>query len=394
MKTRFTLMIALAFVLVLTGGILAAAEEYVPGTPLKVGFVYVGPVTDYGWTTAHDEGRQLCVETFPWLETTIVESVDEGAEGPVIDRLILEEDCDVVVTCSFGFLWGTQEAAQRHTDKIFFHCSGFEREPNMATYMADFYQIYYLNGLIAGALTETNKLAYIGAVPIPEVKRHISAFAIGARTVNPDVEVHVRWINAWVDEVAAAAATRALIAEGCDGFAFTEDTATVVQVAAESEFFSFGHYSPMYVFSPEYCVSGQIAHWGAIYLDFIEKVYTGEYNAHNLEHVDYWWLLQEEAVEAGCDPGMVINPAWEETLKGIMHDTGDPVLGTLSIYDLVMTRLQQMADPGLSFDPFQGPVYDRKGEERVPEGCTLSFGGMTSMQWAAEGIVGPWPDEP
>jgi len=374
------------------GGLLAAAEEYVPGTPLKVGFVYVGPVTDYGWTAAHDQARQICVDAFPWLETVIVETVEEGAEGAVIDRLILEEDCDVIITCSFGFIWGTQEAAVRYPDKIFFHCSGFLREPNMATYMADFYQIYYLNGLIAGALTETNKLGYIGAVPIPEVKRHISAFALGARAVNPDAEVHVRWINAWVDEVGAAAATRALIAEGCDGFAFTEDTATVVQVAAEGGFFSFGHYSPMYVFSPEYCVSGQIAHWEAIYLDFIEKVYTGEYDAHNLKSVDYWWLLQEGGVEAGCDPGMVINPAWVDRLQGIMVD--DPVLGTLSVYDLVMTRLQQMSDPGLSFDPFQGPIYDRTGTLRVLPNCILSFDGLTTMQWAADGVVGPWPDEP
>lgn len=391
MNKRLLGIIGLVLILAV-GGLVTAAEEYVPGTPLKVGFVYVGPVTDYGWTAAHDQARQICVDTFPWLETVIVETVEEGAESAVIDRLILEEDCDVIVTCSFGFIWGTQEAALRYPDKVFFHCSGFLREPNMATYMADFYQVYYLNGLIAGALTETNKLGYIGAVPIPEVKRHISAFALGARAVNPDVEVHVRWINAWVDEVGAAAATRALIAEGCDGFAFTEDTATVVQVAAESEFFSFGHYSPMYVFSPEYCVSGQIAHWEAIYLDFFEKIYTGEYNAHNLKSVDYWWLLQEEGVEAGCDPGMVINPAWVDELQGIMVD--DPVLGTISIYDLVMVRLRQMSDPGITFDPFLGPVYDRKGTLRVPADCILSFDGLTTMQWAADGVVGPWPDEP
>ncbi|TFH06861.1 MAG: BMP family ABC transporter substrate-binding protein [Candidatus Atribacteria bacterium] len=378
--------------LVVLGALSTAGEQYVPGAPLKVGFIYVGPVTDYGWTAAHDQARQICVDTFPWLETVIVETVEEGGEASVIDRLVRDEGCQVILTCSFGFIWGTQEAAVRYPDTIFFHCSGFLREPNMATYMADFYQIYYLNGLIAGALTETNKLGYIGAVPIPEVKRHIGAFALGVRAVNPDAEVHVRWINAWVDEVAAAAATQALIAEGCDGFAFTEDTATVVQVAADNDFFSFGHYSPMYVFSPEYCVSGQIAHWEAIYLDFIEKVYEGEYTARNLKNVDYWWLLQEGGVEAGCDPGMVINPAWEDDLKAVTIN--DPVMGTISVYDLVMTRLQQMSDPGITFDPFQGPVYDRTGTLRVPAGCILSFDELTTMQWAVDGIVGPWPDEP
>ena len=390
--TKRVLVVLGILALLVFGSAVALADEYVPGTPMKVGFVYVGPVTDYGWTAAHDQARQICVDTYPWLETIYVETVAEGEEGATIDKFINEEGCDVVITTSFGFIWGTQEKAQQYTDKIFFHCTGFLREPNMATYMADFYQIYYLNGLIAGALTETNKLGYIAAVPIPELKRHISAFAVGAREVNADAEVHVRWTNEWVDPIGAAAATNALIAEGCDGFAFTEDTASVVQVAAENEMFSFGHYSPMYVFSEEYCVSGQIAHWEEIYLDFFKKIYDGDYTAHNLKNVDYWWLLQEKAVEAGCDPGMVINPAFEAELKGIMHN--DPLLGDISVYDLVMTRLQQMSDPGITFDPFEGPIYDRKGELRVPAGCILSFSELTQMQWAAAGIVGAWPDEP
>lgn len=391
MRKRFAGVIGL-LALLMIGALAVSAAEYVPGSPLKVGFVYVGPVTDYGWTAAHDQARQICVDTFPWLETIYVETVAEGEEGATIDKLINEEGCHVVITTSFGFIWGTVDKAQQYPDKIFLHATGFLREPNLATYMADFYQIYYLNGIIAGALTETNKLGYIGAVPIPELKRHISAFALGARAVNPDAEIHVRWINEWVDPVAASAATRALIDEGCDAFAFTEDTAAVVQVAAENEMISFGHYSPMYVFSPEYCVSGQIAHWEAIYLDFFQKIYDGVYTANNLKHVDYWWLLQEEGVEMGCDPGMVINPAYEAQLKGIMFT--DPVLGEISIYDLVMIRLQQMSDPGITFDPFQGPVYDRKGVLRVPAGCILSFDELTQMQWAAEGIVGAWPDEP
>ncbi|MCK4600560.1 BMP family ABC transporter substrate-binding protein [Candidatus Bipolaricaulota bacterium] len=392
MKTRLVLVSVVALGLILGLGALTMAQEYVPGEPLKVGFVYVGPISDYGWTFAHDEARLICMDAFPWLETVYVESVPEGDEPLVIDKFIQEEGCDVVFTTSFGFIDGTFAAAQRYPDKIFFHCSGYLRNPNMATYMADFYQIYYLNGLMAGALTKSNKLGYVGAFPIPELKRHISAFAIGAREVNPDAEVHVRWINSWVDPVAAKEAAEALIADGCDVFAFTEDTAAVVHTAADRGLLSFGHYSPMYVFSPEYCISGQIAHWEAIYLDFLEKIYSGKYTAHNLQNVDYWWLLQEKAVEMGADKGMIINPAYEDQLKGIYVD--DPVLGNISVYDLVMMRLQQMADPGVTFDPFQGPLYDRKGTLRAPEGCMLSVSELTTMQWAAEGIVGPWSGEP
>jgi simple sugar transport system substrate-binding protein len=283
---------------------------------------------------------------------------------------------------------GTLISAQKYPDKIFAHCSGFKRNPNMMTYMADFYQIYYLNGLIAGALTKTNKTAYIGAFPIPELKRHMGAFTVGVREAKPKAEVHIRWIYEWFSPTAAKEATEALIADGCDVFAFTEDSPTVVQVAAESGFPSFGHYSPMYQFGPDHVVSGQIAHWEEIYLDFLAKVYAGVYTAHNIADVDYWWLLKEKAVEIGAKPGMLINPVHEEVLKGIYLD--DPVLGMISIYDLVMKRLEQMADPSMVFDPFNGPIYDRDGNLKVPEGLRMSMFELTTMDWAVDGIVGPW----
>jgi simple sugar transport system substrate-binding protein len=364
------------------------AKEYVPGDPLKVGFIYVGPIGDLGWSYAHDEARLICEATFPWLETVYVESVAEGSEGLYIDKLIQDEDCDVVITSSFGFMDGTLEAALRHPDKIFAHCSGFKRNDNLMTYMADFYQIYYLNGLMAGALTETNKVAYIGAFPTPEVKRHMDAYTVGVREVNPDADVHVRWIYAWFSPPAAKEAAQALIADGCDVFAFTEDSPTIVQEAAASGDASFGHYSPMYDFSPDHIVSGQIAHWEAIYLDFLAKVYAGSYTAQNLADVDYWWLLQEKGVEMGAKPGMLINPVYEDQLKAVMVD--DPVLGTISVYDLVLKRLEQMSDPSMVFDPFNGPIYDRDGNLKVAEGTRMSVFELTTMDWAVDGIVGPW----
>lgn len=388
MKTRFVLIAVVLLSLILGLSMLTVAKEYVPGDPLKVGFIYVGPIGDLGWTYAHDEARRICEETFPWLTTVYVESVSEGDEGLYIDKLIQDEGCDVVFTTSFGFMDGTLDAAIRYPDKIFAHCSGFKRNDNMMTYMADFYQVYYLNGLIAGALTETNKVAYVGAFPIPELKRHMGAFAIGVREVNPDADVHIRWIYEWFSPPAAKEAAQALLADGCDVFAFTEDSATIVQEAAASSYASFGHYSPMYDFAPDYVVSGQIAHWDVIYLDFLAKVYAGAYTAHNLANVDYWWLLQEKGVEMGAKPGMLINPVYEDQLKAVMID--DPVLGAINVYDLVLKRLEQMSDPSMVFDPFNGPIYDRDGNLKVPAGLRLSMFELTTMGWAVNGLVGPW----
>jgi simple sugar transport system substrate-binding protein len=292
---------------------------------IKAGFIYVGPVGDFGWTYAHDQGRQAADARFDWLETIYVESVAEGDTETFIDQLV-RQGANVIFTTSFGFGEGTLAAARRYPEVIFGHATGFTRAPNVMTYIAEFYPAYYLNGLMAGALTQTNKVGYVAAFPIPEVKRHINAFTIGVREVNPEAEVEVRWLYAWFDPAGAAEATQALIAEGADVFAFSEDTPTVIQTAAAAGFPSFSHYSPMYDFAPDYVVSGQIADWDKIYSDFLAKVYAGYYTHENLETVDYWWRLAEGAIQAAADWGMVINPVFEDRLRAVTVTWSLPAL--------------------------------------------------------------------
>ncbi len=373
-------------VLFLIGAMGLAAEK-----TLKAAWIYVGPIGDYGWTYAHDQGRLIAEKTFPWLKTTYIESVPEGQVESFIDQLVAQ-GYRVIFTTSFGFMDGTLAAAKKYPDVIFAHCSGFKRWKNMATYMADFHEVYYLNGLMAGALTKTGKIGYVAAHPIPELKRHINAFTIGAREVNPNAEVHVRWIYEWYNPAAAKEAAEALIAEGCDVFAFTEDSPTVVQVAAEHGMPVFGHYSPMYKFAPDYVVSGQLVHWETFYLDFLAKVYAGMYNTENLADVDWWGLLHNGGVEMGADFGMPINPKWVPVLKDKVID--HPFFGKISVYDLVMKRLAQLKDKQMVFNPFQGPIYDRNGILRIPEGTRASYNELLTMQWAVQGVVGPWPGEP
>ena len=365
----------------LGSGTLAVAQP-----KLKAGFIYVGPIGDYGWTHAHDQGRQMAQQQLPWLETTYVESVPEGQVETFIDQMV-RQGVRVIFTTSFGFMDGTLEAANRYPEVIFAHASGFKRAPNMATYMAEFYQIYYLNGLMAGALTKSGKVGYVGAFPIPEVKRHISAFAIGVREVNPKATIHVRWILDWFNPAAAKEATEALIAEGADVFAFTEDSPTVIQVAAQRGLPSFGHYSPMHDFAPEQVVSGQLVHWDKIYIDFLSKVQAGQYTARTLQNVDYWWLLPAGAVELGAKPGLPVNPAYVGKLQAVK-------IQETTVYDLALQRLQQMLQQDPGFDPFQGPLTDRKGTLRVPAGKRMTQQELMTMEWAAAGIVGPWSNEP
>jgi simple sugar transport system substrate-binding protein len=360
------------------------------GEKLKACFIYVGPVGDAGWTYAHDIGRKKAEAALPWLETRYVESVPEAQALPVIDRFV-KEGCQVIFATSFGYMEAVLEGARKYPNVLFAHATGVKRAPNVATYMADFYQVYYLNGLAAGALTKTGKVGYVAAFPIPEVKRHINAFALGVRAVNPKAQVLVRWINAWYDPAKAREATEALLSQGADVFAFTEDTPTVIQTAAKKGAYSFGHYTPMLKFAPDHVVSGQIVHWDVIYIDFLKKVKEGTYTAKNLQNVDYFWLLQHKAVEMGADYGVPINPKHVPLLqKAKMQVAGKEV----AVYDRIMALLKDMSSPKPTFDPFTGPIRDRKGVVRIPAGRKATLEELLTMEWAAPGVVGDWPGEP
>ncbi len=357
---------------------------------LKACFIYVGPIGDVGWTYAHDEARRAAEKAIPGLTTQYVESVKPADTLATVDRLVAG-GCNVIFTTSFDFMDPTLEAAKKYPEVIFAHASGFKRAPNMLTYMADFYQIYYLNGLMAGALTKSGKVGYVAAFPIPELKRHISAFALGVRAVNPRATVNVKWINAWYDPVKAREAAEALMAEGNDILAFTEDTATVIQTAARRRVPSFSHYNSMYKYAPDYVVSGQLVDWSVIYIDILKKVQNGTYTPKNLQNVDYWWLAREKAVMLGAQVGMPINPKFEAALKqASMTVNGRKV----SVYDRVMELYKDIQSPNPKWDPFTGPIRDRNGVLRVPAGRKMTVKELNEMQWVAPGVVGPVPDEP
>jgi simple sugar transport system substrate-binding protein len=368
-------------------------EGLIEGEKLKAAFVYVGPIGDYGWSHAHDQGRLYAESKFPWLETAYSESVAEGDALRFIDRYI-DEGYDVVFTTSFGFMDDTVTAAEKHIDKIFWHCSGYQRRKNMGTYFSEFHQLYYLNGLMAGALTKTDKVGYVGAYPIPEVVRHIDAFALGVKEANPEATLSVKWIFAWYDPGKATEATEALIAEGVDAIAFTEDSPAVIQVGQKhteqgDQIYTFSHYSPMQEFGTDTTVSGQLVNWGVIYEDVLAKIYSGAYNTTNLEEIDYWWMLKHGAAELGGEFGVPINPVFEDELKAAM--VTDELLGEISVYDLVMERLDQMKEETVLFDPFTGPIYDNQGDLRIEAGRRGTHDELWTIDWYVDNIQGEVP---
>ncbi len=377
-------LIIIGLCLIVASGMALAGDK-----KLKAGFVYVGPVGDYGWSHAHDVGRKFAESKLPWLETIYIESVAEADSARIIDRLVQGEKVDVVFTTSFGYMEDTLKAGQKYPDKKFMHCSGFKQLPNVGTYFADLYQTYYLNGLMAGALTKTNKIGYVAAFPIPELIRHIDAFALGIKATNPKAKLHVKWIYAWYGPDKAREASEALIAEGCDNLAFTEDTPAVIEVGQEHtekgrQIYTYSHYSPMQPYGKDSVVSGQLVDWGVMYVKILQDIYNGTWKNN-----DEWWLVAEKAAILGGSFENIINPKFVGELKMKMVDTPDS--GKISAYDLVVKRYEQMKKGPDVFDPFSGPIKDNTGKLMVKEGQRASKGDLLSIMYYVDNVAGSIP---
>ncbi len=380
----FKLFIVVFLSFFLVAGLCSAGEK-----KLKAGFVYVGPVGDYGWSHAHDVGRKYAEKKFPWLETIYIESVGETDSARAIDRFILEEKCDVVFTTSFGYMDATIKAGLKYPDKHFMHCSGFKQSKNVGTYFADLYQTYYLNGLMAGALTKSDKIGYVAAFPIPELVRHINAFALGIKAVNPKAKVHVKWTYAWYGPEKAKEAAEALIAEGCDSLAFTEDTPSVIEVGQDhtekgKQIYTFSHYSPMQPYGVDSVVSGQLVDWGVMYEKILGDLYNGTWKKDDL-----WWLIAEKAAILGGTFDAIINPKFVGELKSIKVDTAD--FGGISVYDLILKRYDQMKKGTDLFDPYMGPIKDNKGNLKIKKGEKASKGDLLGIMYYVDNVVGSIP---
>ncbi|ADI31808.1 BMP family ABC transporter substrate-binding protein [Staphylothermus hellenicus] len=362
---------------------------WTPPSTIKAAFIYVGPIGDFGWSYMHDVGRRVVATVYKdWLQTTYVESVSEDKVGETIDNLV-SQGYNVIFTTSFEFMDKTIEKGEQYPNILFFHCSGYKRRANVGTYFADLYQVYYLNGLIAGALTKTGHIGYVAAFTTPEVVRHINAFAIGAKEVGEqlgkDIKVHVIEIGAWFAPDKARSAAETLWRDyNVDVLAYTEDSTAILELAQEKTtgyeqgtydhpLYVFSHYSPGYKYGPDAVVSGQIVRWEVIYMDILAKIKAGIYTPYNLGNVDYWYLLNSGAVEFGCEvyengSVMHINPKFVDTLKSIQ--VTDKVTGKkMSVYDLVMERYKMFKSAPL-LTPLQltalTHIYENITKIRIP----------------------------
>lgn len=249
---------------------------------LKVGFIYVGPVGDFGWSYQHDVGRKAIEAAFPGkVETTFIESVQEADSERSIEQLA-RTGHKLIFTTSFGYMEPTLNVAKKYPNVKFEHATGFKRDKNVSTYSAKFHEGRYIIGKIAGKMTKTNTIGYVGAVPIPEVIAGINAFYIGAKSVNPNVKIKIAWVNEWFNPGKEGDAAKALMDQGADIITQHTDSPAPLQQAAARGKLAFGQASDMSKFAEKNILTSIIDDWAPYYVERTRAVLDGKWQSQDV----------------------------------------------------------------------------------------------------------------
>jgi basic membrane protein A len=283
------ILIAATAVMLATGTSLFGAQA---ADKLKVGFIYLGPVGDLGWTYQHDLGRLAMVKEFgDKVETTYLENVSEGPDSERSIEQLARAGNKLIFTTSFGYMEPTLKVAKKYPNVHFEHATGYKRDKNMSTYSGRFYEGRYIQGQIAAKVSKAGVLGYIGSFPIPEVISGINATMIGAQTVNPNIKVKIIWVNSWFDPGKEADAAKALIDQGADVIMQHTDSPAPMQVASERGKLAFGQDSEMIKFGPKAQLTSIIDNWGPYYIARVKAELDGTWKSE-----DTWDGLKQKMV--------------------------------------------------------------------------------------------------
>ena len=338
--------------------LLCSVPAFAADKPLKLGFVYVSPADEAGWSHSHDLSRQALAR-LPGITAVYKDSVPEGYESERAIRDMAQSGCNVIFTTSFGYMDPTLAVAREFPQTIFLHCSGFKTAPNVSTYFARIYQARYLTGLVAGAMTRKNVVGFVAAYPIPEVIRGINAFTLGVRAANPRAEVRVMWTKTWYDLDVEKNTTYSLIDAGADIIAQHQDSPAPQQAAQERGVYSVGYHTDMSPFAPKAHLVAAIWNWLPFYSDVVAKVRAGT------------WKTSE---------------SWPGLESGIVAISKFGPMVPKNVQDAVLARKEDIITG--KFTVFTGPVRDQNGKIRIQKDEKADDKTLLDMNWFVEGVTG------
>jgi basic membrane protein A len=325
---------------------------------LKVGFIYLGPVGDLGWTYQHELARQALVKEFgDKIETTYLENVGEGPDSERSIEQLVRAGNKLIFTTSFGYMDPTLKVAKKYPNVHFEHATGYKRDKNMSTYSGRFYEGRYIQGIIAARMSKAGVLGYIGSFPIPEVISGINATILAAQTINPNIKVKIIWANTWFDPGKEADAAKALLDQGADVIMQHTDSPAAMQIASERGKLAFGQDSEMIKFGPKAQLTSVMDNWAPYYISRVKAELDGKWTSE-----DFWGGLKSKQVVMAPYTNM------PDDVKKLAMDT------------------QAAITEGKLF-PFKCPILDQDGKTvECKAGDHLDDGQVLGMNFYVKGI--------
>jgi len=353
MKTKLLVVAGAALLAVGAATLAAPAAE-----KLKVGFIYLGPVGDFGWTYQHEVGRQNLVKALgDKIDTTYLENVNEGPDSERSIEQLARTGHKLIFTTSFGYMDPTIKVAGKYPKTFFEHATGFKRAANVSTYSGRFYEGRYIQGQIAAKMSKKGVLGYIVSFPIPEVISGINATMLGAQSVNPNIKVKIIWVSTWFDPGKEADAAKALVDQGADVLMQHTDSPAAMQIAAQRGILAFGQDSDMIKFGPKSQLTAIIDNWAPYYIQRTKDVLDGTWKS-----TDTWGGLKSDLVVMAPYTNMP-----DDVKKKAMDTEAAIKAGTLH--------------------PFKCPVVDQDGKTiECKGGSHLDDGQILSMNFYVKGV--------
>ena len=336
----------------------AAAKE-----PMKVAFVYVSPANEEGWSSQHDIARQYVEKKFgDKIKVTWIENVPENADAERVIRDLAQQGNKMIFATSFGYMNGVMKVAKEFPNVYFEHATGYKTDKNVKNYTARFYEARYLAGKLAGATTKSNVLGYVAALPIPEVFQGINAYTLGAKSVNPNIQVRVVWTSAWYDPGKEADATKSLIGQGADVITHHTNSTAVASTCEEAKVPVISYHSAMHKAAPKMLKAGVVHRWEEYYSSEIQAVLDGKWN-----NTPVWGGANVHMIE----------------LADMAADAPKAVADDIKAVYAKMEKGE--------FNPFTGPIVSNEGKEMIAKGKVASDADLQSMMYYVEGVASKVP---
>jgi basic membrane protein A len=340
-------------------GIPAILRRARAAAPLKVGFVYLGPVGDFGWSYQHDVGRKQAQAALgDAVVTSFVENVPEGPESQNVFAQLAASGHKLIFGTSFGYMNYMVKVAAQNPGVHFEHCTGYKQAKNLATYNIRFYQGRYVQGVLAGRLSKSGLAGYVASMPVPEVVQGMDAFLLGMRSVNPKARLKFIMIDSWYDPGKEGDAAKALMDQGCDIITQHTDSPAPLQAAASRGVKAFGEATDMIKFAPKTQLTALVNEWGGYYTQRIREQLAGSWTS-----TDTWGGFHSKMLAMA--PFRNMPPA-------------AAALGTRTVADIASHRNKI----------FSGPLLNQSGKTFLPAGQTMSDEKLSGLQTLVTGVEG------